>query len=68
MDGSNRVENSHDLPPVDKCLKLTFFKVKFIFLLFYLFIHEDRERGRGRSRLPADQEPDAGLNPRILGS
>ena len=27
-----------------------------------------RSIGRGRSRLPGEQEPDVGLNPRTLGS
>ena len=44
----------------------------FFFLRFYLVIRErDRERGRdigrGRSLAPC-REPDAGLNPRTLGS
>ena len=34
----------------------------------YLFMKEDRKEGRGRGRLPGSREPNAGLNPRALGS
>jgi len=41
------------------------------FLMFYLFIHEsqrERERQREKQPPPPSREPDAGLDPRTLGS
>jgi len=37
--------------------------------IFYLFIHEkQRERQREKQPPPPSREPDAGLDPRTLGS
>ena len=44
---------------------------KYIFLRFYLFIHErhgERQRHRQREKQAPCREPDAGLDPRTLGS
>ena len=52
-------------------IKVFFFKILFIYLTEIETARErgntSRGSGRGRSRLPAE-EPDAGLDPRILGS